>query len=111
MPNTMEAEVMEQTQEQVPAQVTMQVSTQVQVEDPQQPQAAQLEAAHFSVREESSLREILNAAESEVILRALEHTGWNRKRAAQLLKISYRGLLYKIRSHSLTKPGRAESNG
>jgi|GEM_PF-3742509 DNA-binding NtrC family response regulator len=111
MPNTMEAEVMEQTQEQVPAQVTMQVSTQVQVEDPQQPQAVQLEAAHFSVREESSLREILNAAESEVILRALEHTGWNRKRAAQLLKISYRGLLYKIRSHSLTKPGRAESNG
>jgi len=46
-----------------------------------------------------------------VILRALEHTGWNRKRAAQLLKISYRGLLYKIRSHSLTKPGRVESNG
>jgi DNA-binding NtrC family response regulator len=110
MPNTMEAEMIEQTQERVPAQVTMQISTQV-VEDPQQPQAVQVEAAHFSVREESSLREILNAAESEVILRALEHTGWNRKRAAQLLKISYRGLLYKIRSHSLTKPGAGESNG
>ena len=113
MPNTMELEVVEQTPERAPAQVTRQVQVPMQAEEQQQPQPqpVQLEAPHFSGGEDSSLREILNAAESEVILRALEHTGWNRKRAAQLLKISYRGLLYKIRSHSLTKPVAGESNG
>jgi DNA-binding NtrC family response regulator len=51
---------------------------------------------HFSLR---SLR-----AEAEVyaISRTLEYTGWNRRRAAQLLSISYRGILYKIRQHNLT---------
>lgn len=111
MPNTMELEVVEQTPERAPAQVTRQVQVPMQAEEQQKPQPLQLEAPHFSGGEDSSLREILNAAESEVILRALEHTGWNRKRAAQLLKISYRGLLYKIRSHSLTKPAAGESNG
>jgi DNA-binding NtrC family response regulator len=43
-------------------------------------------------------------AELQVILRALQHTGWNRKRAAAQLKISYRGLLYKIRRHGITPP-------
>jgi DNA-binding NtrC family response regulator len=54
--------------------------------------------------ENSTLRNVLDEAESQVITRALEHTGWNRKRAAALLKISYRGLLYKIRRHSITPP-------
>jgi len=35
------------------------------------------------------------------ILGALKRTGWNRKQAARLLRISYRGLLYKIRQHNL----------
>ncbi|HTW57364.1 MAG TPA: helix-turn-helix domain-containing protein [Terriglobales bacterium] len=61
--------------------------------------------------EPATLRGILNAAETQVILQALEHTGWNRKRAAALLKISYRGLLYKIRSHSITKPMAGDSAG
>jgi hypothetical protein len=39
----------------------------------------------------------------QAISHALEQTGWNRKRAAQLLSISYRGLLYKIRQHNITK--------
>ena len=54
--------------------------------------------------ESSTLRRILGQAELQVILRALEHTGWNRKRAAAQLKISYRGLLYKIRRHGITRP-------
>lgn len=54
--------------------------------------------------EKSTLRGILDEAESQVILCALRYTGWNRKRAAALLKISYRGLLYKIRRHSITPP-------
>jgi len=54
--------------------------------------------------ETSTLRKIVGEAELQMILRTLEHTGWNRKRAAAQLKISYRGLLYKIRRHGLTPP-------
>jgi two-component system, NtrC family, response regulator AtoC len=36
-------------------------------------------------------------AERELILKALAHTRWNRKRAAQELKISYKSLLYKLK--------------
>jgi DNA-binding NtrC family response regulator len=45
-------------------------------------------------------------AETEVnaISRALEESRWNRKEAAQLLRISYRGLLYKIQQYELTPP-------
>jgi len=58
--------------------------------------------------ENSTLRRVLDEAESQVILHTLQHTGWNRKRAAALLKISYRGLLYKIRRHSITPATRGE---
>lgn len=54
----------------------------------------------------SLVRDIKNEAEVQAIKQALEDTKWNRKRAARLLNISYRGLLYKIRQHSLTRePG------
>jgi two-component system, NtrC family, response regulator AtoC len=36
-------------------------------------------------------------AERELILRALERTHWNRKRAARELQISYKSLLYKLK--------------
>lgn len=36
-------------------------------------------------------------AERELILRALQRTRWNRKRAAQELQISYKSLLYKLK--------------
>jgi DNA-binding NtrC family response regulator len=45
------------------------------------------------------------AAERELIGRTLEQTGWNRVRAAKLLNISYRALLYKIKGAGL-EPGR-----
>ncbi len=51
---------------------------------------------------ESSLRSFRDEAEIHAISNALKQTGWNRKRAAQLLSISYRGLLYKIRRHNIT---------
>jgi len=35
--------------------------------------------------------------ERELILKALEQTHWNRKRAARNLQISYKSLLYKIK--------------
>lgn len=42
--------------------------------------------------------------ERRVILRTLEAHGWNRKRAARTLGISYRALLYKIRDAGLSAP-------
>jgi transcriptional regulator with GAF, ATPase, and Fis domain len=54
---------------------------------------------------ESSLRSFRDEAEIHAISSALKQTGWNRKRAAQLLSISYRGLLYKIRRHNITPGG------
>ncbi len=59
---------------------------------------------YIPASEKSTLRCLLDEAESQVIVCALQYTGWNRKRAAALLKISYRGLLYKIRRHSITPP-------
>lgn len=49
-----------------------------------------------------SLRSLRAEAEIYAISRTLEYTGWNRRRAAKLLSISYRGILYKIRQHNLT---------
>jgi len=55
-----------------------------------------------------SLREVhqeaIVKAESEVIRKALELTNWNRKKAAHLLNISYKALLYKIKACNLDKP-------
>jgi DNA-binding NtrC family response regulator len=41
-------------------------------------------------------------AERRAIVSALERTGWNRKAAARLLKVSYRTLLYKIEQYHLS---------
>lgn len=49
-----------------------------------------------------SLRIVRAQGEIEAILSALKRTRWNRKQAARLLDISYRGLLYKIRRHNIT---------
>lgn len=51
---------------------------------------------------ELSLRSFRDEAEIHAISSALKQTGWNRKQAARLLSISYRGLLYKIRRHNIT---------
>jgi two-component system response regulator AtoC len=48
-------------------------------------------------------REAMKKAEAEVILKALEMTNWNRKKAAHKLNISYKALLYKIKDTGLDK--------
>jgi len=48
-------------------------------------------------------QEAIKGAECEVILRALEMTNWNRKKAADVLNISYKALLYKIKEAGLDK--------
>jgi len=55
-----------------------------------------------------SLRSLRVEAEIYAISKTLEYTGWNRRRAAQLLSISYRGILYKIRQHNLTPRPRGQ---
>jgi two-component system, NtrC family, response regulator AtoC len=49
------------------------------------------------------VRNLKNETEIQAITKALAETNWNRKRAAGLLRISYRGLLYKIRRHGITR--------
>lgn len=60
----------------------------------------------------SSLKVAARAAsrrtERELILKALERTHWNRKRAAQELQISYKSLLYKIKQIEVPGPGTDE---
>lgn len=46
-------------------------------------------------------------AERHMILEALRQTRWNRKRAAEMLEISYRALLYKIKEAGLPPKKRA----
>jgi DNA-binding NtrC family response regulator len=52
------------------------------------------------------VKSLKNGAEMEAITQALEENGWNRKRAAAVLNISYKALLYKIRQYDI-QPRRA----
>jgi two-component system response regulator AtoC len=55
-------------------------------------------------RGKGSLRALKDETEVNAISQALEATRWNRKQAARLLNISYRGMLYKIHHHGITRP-------
>jgi two-component system response regulator AtoC len=63
---------------------------------------------HNGGTEKSSLkllaRNAKGEAERHAIQQALEETHWNRKAAARLLHVSYRGLLYKIQEYHLVPP-------
>jgi DNA-binding NtrC family response regulator len=52
-------------------------------------------APRYSLK--AAARAASRGAERELILKALAHTRWNRKRAAQELQISYKSLLYKLK--------------
>jgi two-component system response regulator AtoC len=52
----------------------------------------------------SLLRNLKGETEINAIRDALDHTRWNRRQAARLLNISYRGLLYKIHEYRLSPP-------
>jgi len=56
----------------------------------------------------SLVRKVRSDAERNAIAAALESTGWNRKAAARLLKVSYRTLLYKIDQYKLESSGANE---
>ncbi|MFW5878380.1 MAG: sigma-54-dependent transcriptional regulator [Myxococcota bacterium] len=49
-----------------------------------------------------SLKKTIPLLEAEIIRRALEETGGNRTRAAELLEISHRALLYKMKAYGIS---------
>jgi len=60
------------------------------------------EGNHAGLR--SLVQSVKGEAERNAIAVALEQTGWNRKAAARLLRVSYRTLLYKIQQYHMTPP-------
>jgi DNA-binding NtrC family response regulator len=60
-------------------------------------------AAGSSVSLKDISRTAAREAERELILRMLTRTRWNRKEAAEILGISYKALLYKIKENGLDK--------
>jgi two-component system response regulator AtoC len=48
-------------------------------------------------------KEAMLKAEREMIMKALRETNWNKKKAAQILQVSYKALLYKIKECGIEK--------
>jgi DNA-binding NtrC family response regulator len=57
--------------------------------------------ARLSLKEAN--KDAIKRTEYEIIQKTLERTNWNRKKAAELLNISYKTLLYKIKAIGLDK--------
>ena len=74
-----------------------------QIEPEQLPAAVKSPGAEAPLRDELdlSIKRQTAALERELIRSALERTGGNRTRAAKLLELSHRALLYKIREYGL----------
>jgi two-component system response regulator AtoC len=50
-------------------------------------------------------------AERELILKALDRTHWNRKRAAKELQVSYKALLYKLKQIGMAESEESPAHG
>jgi two-component system response regulator AtoC len=63
---------------------------------------------HATLPEDAPLKDVARRAariaEREAILRALIRTGWNKRKAAKRLQISYKALLYKIKDCEIVDP-------
>ncbi|HEX8817739.1 MAG TPA: sigma 54-interacting transcriptional regulator [Terriglobales bacterium] len=66
------------------------------------------QAQHSESAKALSLKSLVQTvkweAERNAIVGALEKTGWNRKAAARLLRVSYRTMLYKIEQYRMSSP-------
>ncbi len=69
------------------------------VQESDSPNAARSEPQNPDLKQ--MVKSLKNEAEMEAIAGALEDNGWNRKRAATMLNISYKALLYKIRQYDI----------
>jgi two-component system, NtrC family, response regulator AtoC len=67
-----------------------------------------MESAGRNAVNENGLKSLSRSARQDAevcaIIRALDETSWNRKQAAERLKISYKALLYKIREYEIEPP-------
>ncbi|MGC2108224.1 MAG: sigma-54 dependent transcriptional regulator [Candidatus Korobacteraceae bacterium] len=74
--------------------------------------AAQL-SSHQSLSFRARTEQLVREVETQAILRVLHLNNWNRRKTAQMLNISYRALLYKIRSAGLGdySPSKRASRG
>jgi len=71
---------------------------------PQAPRPSAASAKPISIVSPSlreRVREATRQIESEIILETLEQNRWNRRRTAKALRISYRLLMYKMKSCNL----------
>ena len=67
---------------------------------------------HRSLPLKARTQQLVREVETQAILRVLRVNNWNRRKAAKMLNISYRALLYKIRSSGIGEycpPKRASS--
>ncbi len=68
-------------------------------------------ALHAVLPDDAPLKDVARRAariaEREAILRALMRTGWNKRKAAKRLQISYKALLYKIKDCEIVDPRHA----
>jgi two-component system response regulator AtoC len=73
--------------------------------------SAVVSALHAPLPDDAPLKEVgkraARIAEREAILRALMRTGWNKRKAAKRLQISYKALLYKIKGCEIIDPRNA----
>jgi two-component system response regulator AtoC len=74
------------------------------------PGAAEVISAKDGLSLKQAARAASRRAERELILRVLNKTRWNRKRAAQELKISYKALLYKLKQIGLDDEAMGEES-
>ncbi len=63
--------------------------------------AAVTDDKNYSLK--SRLSKTIESEEKRLIAEALRRTNWNRRKAAQMLEISYRSLLYKIKEYRLNE--------
>ncbi|MDY6862053.1 MAG: sigma-54 dependent transcriptional regulator, partial [Thermodesulfobacteriota bacterium] len=54
-----------------------------------------------NISETKSLKDIFSELERDIILKTLQKTKWNRKKAAEILKIDYKTIIYKIKNYNL----------
>ncbi|MGC3996091.1 MAG: sigma-54 dependent transcriptional regulator [Anaeromyxobacter sp.] len=69
---------------------------------------ARVDGSFVALSEDAPLKEVARraarVAEREAIVRALMRTGWNKRKAARRLQISYKALLYKIKDCKIVDP-------
>ena len=63
----------------------------------------------FSLKQ--AARAAARQAERELILKALDRTHWNRKRAAKELQVSYKALLYKLKQIGMEESEESQAHG